>query len=141
MGHILRIICRKNNRKLLVVFSLLMYVGSAHGMIFLMDMSKDTHQQHAMHTNDKMVHDVVSDTNMDSHFNHTKAHISTDTAPTHDHDMQSCLDHCLASVTISYSLSNFILPKDQSTLITSFNVNFHSLLADITSPPPKSKLL
>ncbi len=133
-------ICQISYRRLIIIFSLLMYVGSAHGMFFLMNVSTNIDQLHAMHSKNHIVHDSVRNEDSGNHVDHLSAITVNQESSMQGHDMESCLDHCLASVAISYELSNFISPDLQSSLMTSLDVSFYSLPINITSPPPKFRL-
>lgn len=122
-----------------------MYVGSAHGMIFLMNASMDTSQPHVMYSENQMIHNGQS-VNSNEHATHTNIDESSHKASMNqgssmmDHDMQSCLDHCLAAVAISYSFYTLLPDNHLNGIITSLDASYYSLHSDITSPPPKFKL-
>jgi len=116
MENVLQKISQISYRRLIVIFSLLMLVGSAHGMIFLMNVSNDVHQLHSI--DHKGMHEVSMDKK----------------------DMEACLDHCLAGVAISYEYSNFGFSLFQSTHVKASSADFYSFYTRIASPPPKFKL-
>ena len=136
MENVLQKISQISYRRLIVIFSLLMFVGSAHGMIFLMNVSNDVHQLHSMHSTNHIENEYHQDLTTDDHRNDHKGmhEVSMDKK-----DMESCLDHCLA-VAISYESFSFVSPDFHSSQITSSNVDFCSLHTRIASPPPKFKL-
>ncbi len=137
MENVLQKISQISYRRLIVIFSLLMLVGSAHGMIFLMNVSNDVHQLHSMHSANHIENEYHQDLTTDDHrSDHKGMHeVSMDKK-----DMEACLDHCLAGVAISYEYSNFGFSLFQSTHVKASSADFYSFYTRIASPPPKFKL-